>query len=364
MSMSTVPSLLPVSLPARNSVLVRSVARLAPLMLIGGVAAAYAMHSSGVGASAVRGFSEAVPLDVASSTAGRISELAVAVGQSVKAGDVIARLDPQLLTLQREQTVAQRALLTSKLIAETSKEEDEVMRAEVWRLRTVAGSQQDRASLAALDKEVVRLDGLLTDQLVKASDVEPRKRERDALAARVEIFDQAQKSGQAGLDARKARVRSDRQALVQLRVAPLRQALEVNQSALAQLDLQIASLTLRAPADGVVSTINRRRGEMLQAGEAAVTIVAHRPGIFEVYLPARDTRVPVVGMPAMVSRIGLLAHNVRGRVIEVAPTIAELPPRLRSSPNVPIWGRKILVDASEVDVMREIPAGEEIRARL
>jgi len=39
-------------------------------------------------------------------------------------------------------------------------------------------------SLSALDKEVDRLDGLLTDQLVKASDVEPRKRERDASARR------------------------------------------------------------------------------------------------------------------------------------------------------------------------------------
>jgi multidrug resistance efflux pump len=274
------------------------------------------------------------------------------------------RLDPKALTLQRQQIEAERGLLTAKLLAETSKEQDEVMRAEVWRLRTVAGSQQDRAALAALDKEVARLDGLLADQLVKASDVEPRKRERDALAARVGIFDQAQKSGQAGLDARQAQARSDRQSVVQLRVAPLRQALEVNQATLAQIDLQIAALTLRAPADGVVGIINRRPGELLQAGEAAVTIIAHRPGVFEIYVPAREARIPSVGMTAQVSRVGLFSRNVPGRVIEVAPTVAEMPPRLRSSPAVPVWGRRILVDASAFASMRDIPAGEEIRVRL
>jgi len=182
-------SLLPVSLPARSSVVARTAARVAPLLLIAGIAAAFMARSMGVGEMAARGFAEAVPLAVAPSAAGRITDLTVSVGQPVKAGDVIVRLDPKALTLQRQQIEAERGLLTAKLLAETSKEQDEVMRAEVWRLRTVAGSQQDRAALAALDKEVARLDGLLADQLVKASDVEPRKRERDALAARVGIFD-------------------------------------------------------------------------------------------------------------------------------------------------------------------------------
>ena len=43
------------------------------------------------------------------------------------------------------------------------------------------------------------------------------------------------------------------QAVVQLRTAPLGEALRVNQATLAQIDLQIAALTLRAPADGVVA---------------------------------------------------------------------------------------------------------------
>ena len=136
-------SLLPVSLPARGSVVARTVTRVAPLLVVAGIAAAFAARSMGMGSMSAHGFAEAIPLNVAPSAAGRIAELVVSVGQPVKAGDPIMRLDSKPLTLQRQQTEAERSLLTAKLLAETSKVEDEVMRAEVWRLRTVAGSQQD-----------------------------------------------------------------------------------------------------------------------------------------------------------------------------------------------------------------------------
>jgi hypothetical protein len=41
-----------------------------------------------------------------------------------------------------------------------------------------------------------------------------------------------------------------------------------------------------------------------------------------------------------------------------------LPEQLWTSHNVPAWGRRVLVDASESEAMRLIPAGEEIHARI
>jgi HlyD family secretion protein len=358
-------SLLPVSLPARRSVVARTVARTAPVLVIASLAAFFLARSAGMGTGSARGFSEAIPLNVASPAGGRLTELLVGVGQPVKAGDLIARLDARPLELERRRALAETALLEAKLLAETSREEDSVMRAEVWRLRTVAGSQQDQAALAALDKELQRLDGLLGDQLVKASDVEPRRRERQALAARVGTFERAKAAGQAGLDEKGNRAKGDRHlAIVQIRTAPLREALQVNKATIEQIDLKIASLALRAPADGFVSMIMRRPGEIVAPGEAAVVIVAHRPGVFEIYVPSREARTPVVGMTAVLSRTGMFSRNVKGRVIEVAPTVVEMPIRLRSSPQVPVWGRRIIVDASDSPTMREVPPGEEIRVRI
>ncbi len=357
-------SLIPVSLPTRGSFVARTSARIAPLLLIAGVAVYLLARESGIGTATARGFSEATPLSVSSPVAGRLTDVSVKVGQSVKAGDIVAKLDGGALELDHKRAQAERKLLEAKLFAETSREDDDVMRAEVWRLRTVAGAQQDQAALTALDRELERLNSLLEDQLVKASDVEPRRREREALAARVGTFDRARTAGQAGLD-EKGGVKADRhRAVVQLRMAPLREALRVKEAELAQIAFKQSLLTLRSPADGIVGLINRRAGEVVAAGEAAVVVVFHRPGIFTIYIPERQSRSPQVGDPVVISRRGVLARSSSGRVLEVAPDITELPARLRSTPQVPAWGRRILVDASTSESMREIPPGEEIRVRI
>ena len=147
-------------------------------------------------------------------------------------------------------------------------------------------------------------------------------------------------------------------------MAPIREALRVKEAELAQLAFQLSALTLRAPGDGFVSVVNRRAGEVLAPAEAAVVIVAHRPGIFAIYVPERQSRLPKIGDPVQLSRRGILGRTGSGKVIEVSPEITELPPRLRVSPQLPLWGRRVLVDASDSESLREVPPGEEIRVRI
>jgi multidrug resistance efflux pump len=358
-------SLLPVSVPTRHGVVRRTFARIAPVLLLAGLAVWWIGRGGGRGTGQARGFSEAIPLAVASTAGGRLVEVAVRVGQAVKAGDVIARLDGQPLEIQRRKLEAERGLLAAKLAAETNREGDAVMRNEARILWTSADAHQDKAALADIENEVTRLEGLLGDQLVKASDVEPIRRERDGLAARVGTLERARAAGQAGLDGKRdVRTGAERQAIVDLRTAPLREALHIKEIKLAQVSLQLGSLTLRAPGDGIVGAINRRPGEMLAAGEAAVLLIAHRPGLFEIYLSDREQRLPAVGTHVRLTRTGILARPSEGRVVEVSPEIVELPMRLRLSPGVPGWGRRVVVDASQSEAMRAVPAGEEVRVRL
>jgi HlyD family secretion protein len=358
-------SLLPVSVPTRHGIIRRTIGRIAPVLLLAGIAIWWIGRGGGRGTGQARGFSEAIPLAVASTAGGRLVQVVVAVGQSVKAGDVVAKLDTELLEIQRRKLEAERGLLSSKLVAETNREGDTVMRNEARLLWTSADAEQDLAAFADIETEVARLDGLLGDQLVKASAVEPIRRERDGLAARVDTIERARRSGQAGLDGKRdGKTAAEREAIVALRTAPLREALRIKDIKLSQLTLQLDALSLRAPGDGVVAVINRRAGEMLAAGETAVVIVAHRPGLFEVYLPDRQQRLPTVGGPVRLTRTGILARPSEGRVVEVSPAIVELPIRLRLSPGVPGWGRRVVVDASQSEAMRSVPAGEEVRVRL
>jgi len=71
-----------------------------------------------------------------------------------------------------------------------------------------------------------------------------------------------------------------------------------------------------------------------------------------------------VGDPVDLTRRGVFKPGATGRVVEIGPDIVEVPPRLRSSPQVPVWGRRVIVDASASESMRSVPAGEEVRVRL
>lgn len=358
-------SLVPVSIPTRGSFIARTSARLAPLLLIGGVAVYLLARESGIGTTTTRGFAHAIPLIVASPLAGRMTELKVSIGQHVKAGEIVAQLDARALELNYKRAEAERKLLEAKVLSEASREEDGVTRAEVWRLRTVAGSRQDEAALGELDREVQRLNDLLEERLVKASDVEPRRRERDALAARVGSYTEARAAGQAGLNVKPGTGGAlHHRAVVQLRIAPLKEALRVKEAELEQIQHQISLMTLRAPADGFVSLINRRPGEVVAAAEAAVVIVSHRPGVFAIYIPERQSRLPGIGDRVQLTRRGIFGQSGHGKVIEVSPEITELPLRLRANPQLPLWGRRILVDASDSAVLRDVSPGEEIRVRI
>src|SRR5205814_198989 len=134
----------------------------------------------------------------------RVAELTVTLGAEVKRGQQLARLDTSDLEARRTRLEAEREVARAKLAAAGEIQDASVLRSELWQLRTVAASRRDQAELAALDREVARLESLYKDQLVRASEIEPVRRQREALAARVGIFSAAALAGRAGLGHQRA----------------------------------------------------------------------------------------------------------------------------------------------------------------
>ena len=128
----------------------------------------------------------------------------------------------------------------AKLAAAGEIQDASVLRSELWQLRTVAASRRDQAELAALDREVARLESLYKDQLVRASEIEPVRRQREALAARVGIFSAAALAGRAGLGHQRAGADAHGEVVNQ-RLEPLREQLRVAGAALAELEVQVAA---------------------------------------------------------------------------------------------------------------------------
>ena len=90
---------------------------------------------------------EAIEVNVSPETAGKVKEVLVDEGQTVKAGDPLLRLDPSLLTAQR--TVAAAALQTANSAAQTAQDSYNVAQAQ-YNL-TLAGARAAEARTRTLD---------------------------------------------------------------------------------------------------------------------------------------------------------------------------------------------------------------------
>lgn len=308
-----------------------------------------------------RGYAEAIDRPVAALRAGRLASLRVRVGQHVRAGQVLAALDPRELDARRERLNAEMGQLEARLLAERNVQDLDVMRGELLALRVRASEREDRAELRELTTQMNRLDGLASQQLVRATEVEDARRKREALAARVATYDKALENGQAGLGEKGVRGAPGHAVAVATRLAPFREALKVQEAELHEIKIQLADLTLRAPADGTVSSILHRPGDVVPAAQPVLTVVTSRPGVVVATVPERAAGGIDVGTAARVRRPGLWTAWSDGRVIEVAPEMEEIPIRARPSPGVPAWGRRVVIEVASVEPL--LP-GETFHVRL
>jgi hypothetical protein len=156
----------------------------------------------------------------------------------------------------------------------------------------------------------------------------------------------------------------------------LSRAVRAQLALLAELEALADQHVLRAPCDGIVVDIRARAndaptmrpgeavlrgpGESVVAGEPVLAIAEARPTEIIAYVDERswpalgpDTEIEIASASRPSSR-----HVTRIR--SVHPTIEQLPERLWPVPNVPVWGRPVLID---VPTGLELLPGELVRGR-
>jgi membrane fusion protein (multidrug efflux system) len=318
-------------------------------------------HGKGLGANGnAVAYVEAIHYSVAPIALGRIDTLSVRVGQHVKQGDVLAVMDGRDLAAAREKAVAQLRQLEAAVVASSQDEEFQVTRSELWVLKARADEHGDRAELAEISDRMHRLDALLEQQMIPAAQAEQAREKQKELAARIETFDQAKTRGQAGLGQVGAG-NHDHNRAVDVHVEPTRRAVEVQNAAIHQLDLQIEQLSLHAPTDGVVTSLTHRPGEIVAAGSEILALVSARPGVLVVELSEGMATHVKVGQGVTVRSKELFAKGLHGRVIELAPEVDEMVDRARPSPGIAAWGRRATV---QLDGGGEVLPGQAFSVSL
>jgi multidrug resistance efflux pump len=234
-----------------------------PVVLLAGVFVWLVLRGGRADEHAYSGTIEARDARVGSLVGGRVLEVLVEEGDSVQAGQVLVRLEGDLLAAQvkeQEARVAQARAALDRVVSGPRREQIERARIE-W----------DRA-----EKERKRQESLLAQALTSDEAY-------DAAAAAAQSAFQAYEELRTG-----SRSEDERQA---------RALWEEAQNRLAYLQRQLAETDVHSPARGVVQTIDLRPGDMVPANQGIVTILAPDELWVRVFVPETRLGRVRVGQP-------------------------------------------------------------------
>jgi HlyD family secretion protein len=246
-------------------------------------------------------------LDVTPQVAARVLRVLKDEGEPVHAGDTLV-----LLT-------------QSTTRADIAGQEARVRAAEASLREAVAGPraaeiQQAEAELRVAEAEAERTAGeldrirpLAVNAVVSRQDLDNARAAADAASGRRDAVRQALQLLREGT--RPERVQAERAELASARAA------------LAATQAVAEDLVLTAPVDGVVISRNTEPGELLAAGQSAMTLGESAEPYVRVYVPTRQLPRVRQGQAAVARLDGFPKRPIPGRVVAINPQ-AEFTPRV------------------------------------
>jgi HlyD family secretion protein len=225
-----------------------------------------------------------------------IVSLAVRPGEAVRVGQVLATIEsPEL-----ENRLAQERARLQSL-------ESELSRAEIATRQQNQGDAQTiklrRVRLEAARRDLERSEKLKAEGLLNDVDYD---RSRDAVRVAEVELEQAEEGGDLAREARTFEVQDRRRQIE-------RQTLVV-----ADLERQVAELTVRAPFDGMVATIDVQDRDAVAPNAPILTVVDLSEFEVEVQIPEAYADEAVAGTPAVVSWGG---RDIPAELKSVSPEV-------------------------------------------
>jgi multidrug resistance efflux pump len=278
------------------------------------------------------GQAEPVSSNVSSYKPGVLAELMVTRFQKVKAGDPIGKVlvtDPRILASSLAVIQAEieslRANMKPVLVQQHNAMDYDQLRLDWMKERAQLASA--RVNLDLAETEYHRMDELLKDQIIAQRVYDQAKATRDRLQHEVanlsKLVDECEQNINAlqlTNSAEPSKVSAD----------PLQAALAVQESKLHLTEAELSPITLRAPIDGIVSTIYHRAGEAITAGQPVLAVATLNPVRIVGYMRPPIIDEPKVGMKVEVRTRGLHREIGRAKIVEVGTQLEALPPALAS----------------------------------
>jgi HlyD family secretion protein len=223
-----------------------------PLVLIAGVLI-YSARRSG-SPPAIAGVVRATEIRVEPEVDGQLVSISVEKGAHVRAGDILATLSAVELTAQADQARAALGSATANrnnVYAGVRREQVDSLKAEIAK----ASARLEYAQVQLTRTSTLARQSFESQQALDQA-------ENDAASARADVAE-----AQANYDAAVAGPTREERAIADAEV-------QAAAAALAVLERRLEKMTLRAPADGVVSVIAAEVGENVHAGQPILMVEA------------------------------------------------------------------------------------------
>ena len=270
---------------------------------------------------------EAVEIDVSAKMPGRVDTILVDEGEFVKAGQIVARMDTEILLAQKAEAEARLAQAVNGILIAKSQVTQQLSN------RAAAGAvvRQREAELVAARKRLARSTTL-------ASEGATSMQERDDHAAQAESAAAAVEAARAQLAAVDAAIETARN-----QIGAARSLVDAARSTVARIGVEISDNALRAPTDGRVQYLVAQPGEVIGGGGRVLNLVNLGDVYMTLFLPetvagrvALGTEVrivldaaPEIVIPARVSFVADVAQFTP-KTVETADERQKLMFRVRA----------------------------------
>jgi len=282
-------------------------------------------------------------IDAASLVGGRIVQLRVDEGDSVRAGDTLAVLDRGEVLADLDASSAQAA----RAVAQWRDLSAGPRPPEIESARAALQAEKAQAKLAAA--ELARTQKLFDQNVLAQADLDKARTASESAEAQVKA--QAQQLALLESGYRHGQI------------AAAEKGAEAAKASAASALTRAQELTLVAPVAGVVLLRNFVKGELVPAGSPVVTLGNPERLWVRCYVGAPDLPRVHLGDPAEI-RVEGLKRPARGRVVEIA-TEAEFTPRAALTEDERanmVFGVKVELEPSAGTLKAGLPAEVHILA--
>jgi HlyD family secretion protein len=214
---------------------------------------------------------EAIEIDIAAKTAGRLRDILVDEGDFITAGQVLARMDTAVLEAQRREAEAelQRARISVEIAISL------VTQREAEREAAQALIAQRKAELDAAQRRLARSQELAPKGAVSTSKLDDDRAAAEAARAAVA----AAKAHAAGAQAAISQARSN--------VVAAQAAIEAAQATIQRIQADIDDSVLTSPRDGRVQYRVAQPGEVLASGGTVLNMIDLTDVYMTFFLPTK-----------------------------------------------------------------------------